>query len=315
MQKPAYFCTIEPERRLNCHGGPMREIINQMAQFEESIHQFYRDLQSHYRSDGYIHSFLQQLADDEKEHVRIIGKVSQHLNHQDPMERDVAWSPSDLKRLMTPLEQARAKLSKGPLSREELFECIVSVEFSEWNDLFSYVVSTIVQRDKTSLREFEKMQRHRLRIEQFFQSIPDGEPYLEQIRRAPRAWGQRILIAEDNPAVAQLLKLILERVATVEIAENGEEALQKTAADYYRIIISDVDMPVMDGIEFYERAVAQYPDIRSRFLFFTGDASAQRIAFFTENNIPYFIKPARFQTIRNKVMEMMNISPDTPAHP
>jgi YesN/AraC family two-component response regulator len=40
----------------------------------------------------------------------------------------------------------------------------------------------------------------------------------------------------------------------VETAKNGAEVFKKVRAGYYSAIISDVEMPLMNGIEFYKKA-------------------------------------------------------------
>jgi len=60
----------------------------------------------------------------------------------------------------------------------------------------------------------------------------------------------RILLAEDNPANQKLVTYILrDRGHTVEIAGNGQEALWLTEQNHYDVILMDVQMPDMDGIE------------------------------------------------------------------
>ena len=65
--------------------------------------------------------------------------------------------------------------------------------------------------------------------------------------------GVRILLVEDNELNTYVAKTILEGLSCmIDTAENGKEALQKFAqsADaYYNIILMDVHMPVMDGLE------------------------------------------------------------------
>jgi CheY-like chemotaxis protein len=286
-----------------------------MMELEESIYLFYRDLAGRFTGKGYLQEFLEALAEDEKEHVEILSRVCARLNQEDRFEPDLTVEASDLTRILKPLHQARTRFERELPSKKELFHCILSVEFSEWNDIFSYIVSTLIQRDKSFLRELEKIQRHRVRIEQFFESIPEGKIFLEKFRGLPKAWTEKILIVEDNLTVAELLKVVLERIAPVDIAENGEEGLKKLSEHYYRVIVSDVDMPILGGIEFYERGAELYPDISERFLFFTGDSSAERLAFFTGNNLRYCIKPARFQVIRDTVLEMMNLAPEGGTRP
>ncbi len=59
----------------------------------------------------------------------------------------------------------------------------------------------------------------------------------------------KILIVEDEVAIALGLQLLLEeRGHKVRIAENGEEGLRKSIKERPDILITDIKMPVMDGI-------------------------------------------------------------------
>ncbi|MFT3934108.1 MAG: two-component regulator propeller domain-containing protein [Chitinophagaceae bacterium] len=60
----------------------------------------------------------------------------------------------------------------------------------------------------------------------------------------------RILIAEDNPINQQLALIVLNKMGyDPEIAENGKEAVDKLEATDYDVILMDVQMPEMDGLE------------------------------------------------------------------
>ena len=60
----------------------------------------------------------------------------------------------------------------------------------------------------------------------------------------------RILIAEDNPINQQLALIVLTKMGyEPEIAENGKQAVDKQTRDHYDIILMDVQMPEMDGME------------------------------------------------------------------
>lgn len=60
----------------------------------------------------------------------------------------------------------------------------------------------------------------------------------------------RILAAEDTPSLRALLQLCLERAGhQVDLAENGSEALSRFVAGGYELVILDIQMPVMDGLE------------------------------------------------------------------
>ncbi|MDM7915586.1 MAG: response regulator, partial [Candidatus Eisenbacteria bacterium] len=59
----------------------------------------------------------------------------------------------------------------------------------------------------------------------------------------------RVLLVEDHPVNRKVAVKLLERVGvSVEVAENGQEALEMTAGRDYDLVFMDVQMPVMDGI-------------------------------------------------------------------
>ncbi len=74
--------------------------------------------------------------------------------------------------------------------------------------------------------------------------------------------GKRILIVDDEPSIVRLLKVNLERQGfTVETAENGVQALTQALADYPDLLITDIMMPEMDGLELVEH-VRGHPALR-----------------------------------------------------
>lgn len=70
---------------------------------------------------------------------------------------------------------------------------------------------------------------------------------------------KKILLVDDSASVRQVAGIALRRAGyeTLE-ASNGKEALEVLAGNRPNLIISDVNMPVMNGIEFL-RAVKQHP--------------------------------------------------------
>ena len=63
----------------------------------------------------------------------------------------------------------------------------------------------------------------------------------------------KILVVDDERAIRNTLKEILEFEGySVELAEDGKQALEKVGKEQYDLIYSDVKMPGMDGIEFLE---------------------------------------------------------------
>ena len=62
----------------------------------------------------------------------------------------------------------------------------------------------------------------------------------------------KILIIEDEPAIRRVLVKILaeeDKSHQIDEAENGIEAINKIKKESYDLIISDIKMPKVDGIE------------------------------------------------------------------
>jgi two-component system nitrogen regulation response regulator NtrX len=71
----------------------------------------------------------------------------------------------------------------------------------------------------------------------------------------------KILIVDDERAIRNTLKEILEyEKYKVEEAEDGMKALQMLQENHYDVVLLDIKMPKMDGIEVLEKAVADNPD-------------------------------------------------------
>ncbi len=66
---------------------------------------------------------------------------------------------------------------------------------------------------------------------------------------------KRILIADDSRAVRQLLRMVIQRHMDCDLmeAEDGQEAYEKLKADEYDILITDINMPRMNGLSLIGR--------------------------------------------------------------
>jgi two-component system response regulator AtoC len=71
----------------------------------------------------------------------------------------------------------------------------------------------------------------------------------------------RVLVVDDDPLIRDfLMETLLRTGCTVGLAATGEEALERMRAEDYDIILSDVRMPNMDGMELLKAARGSMPD-------------------------------------------------------
>jgi EAL domain-containing protein (putative c-di-GMP-specific phosphodiesterase class I)/CheY-like chemotaxis protein len=72
----------------------------------------------------------------------------------------------------------------------------------------------------------------------------------------------RLLLVDDDPAILRAYGNVLARHgATVETASNGREADERVKADAFDVIVSDISMPQMTGIEFIKAVRAHDLDV------------------------------------------------------
>ena len=81
---------------------------------------------------------------------------------------------------------------------------------------------------------------------------------------------RRILIADDDANTRFLCTEILQAAGfAAHTAPDGASALQMLSAHEYDLVITDVNMPLLDGIGLYAGAAAMEPRLKDRFIFMT----------------------------------------------
>jgi two-component system cell cycle sensor histidine kinase/response regulator CckA len=107
--------------------------------------------------------------------------------------------------------------------------------------------------------------------------------------------GLRVLVVEDEPALAVAVSEALEDAGfTVDCAGDGEEGLTRLTEASYDLIVCDLKMPRIDGMQFYRAMAAATPALARRVIFVTGDvAGTDAERFLEETACRWLSKPFR----------------------
>ncbi len=121
-----------------------------------------------------------------------------------------------------------------------------------------------------------------------------GTPQSDATRpNAPRA-----LLVDDEPVIRQALRRFFQRNGwEVDEAEDGAVALERlvgegASRERYAVIISDLRMPGVSGMDLYERIARERPELLDRLILSTGDSvSAEAADFLRRSACPVLNKP------------------------
>ncbi|HEU0101101.1 MAG TPA: response regulator [Mycobacteriales bacterium] len=106
----------------------------------------------------------------------------------------------------------------------------------------------------------------------------------------------RILLAEDNPVNQRVAQLVLERLGhAVETVGNGVQAVQAVLRKRYDVVLMDIQMPRMDGLQATQQIRAELPAAaQPRIIALTANALAEdRVACMDAGMDDYLAKPVR----------------------
>jgi CheY-like chemotaxis protein len=116
----------------------------------------------------------------------------------------------------------------------------------------------------------------------------------------------RILLAEDNVVNQKLALRILQQMGyRADLASNGIEAIESVERQAYDVVLMDVQMPEMDGLEASRRIAAKWPAAaRPRIVAMTANAmQGDREMCLASGMDDYLTKPIRVE----RLVEALNL--------
>lgn len=132
---------------------------------------------------------------------------------------------------------------------------------------------------------------------------------IRELPRLPLGNGERILAVDDEDSIRWMIRNTLKSLGyKVELAENGRDALEKLQHqedDPYQLILLDMMMPVMDGVQLIPILKEQYPQLP--ILIMSGmlpEKSPDQSPVIV--NLPFLHKPFSIENLAHRISEQIH---------
>ncbi len=118
------------------------------------------------------------------------------------------------------------------------------------------------------------------------------------------------LVVEDSPTMRQLIVFALRRLKTLRVteADDGVDALKKLQGTRFDILITDINMPIMDGLKLVKRVRSDPMHKETPIIIITTEGSTedrQRALQLGAN--AYITKPIQAPQVIAKVKELLKM--------
>jgi len=251
---------------------------------------------------------LERLAEDESRHSHLMGSAAELMRKRPQMPvSSVLVDDQTRSRVEGPLQKLLGDLQKGHVVEQDILDAIIQSETSEWNDIFLYVVNTC-QDSRTFQYIAATIQAHLKRIESYFATLPANQDPQPGLRRLPEIWQNSILVVDDDQAVLHMWERFLGRHARIARAENGRAALRAIEHEFFNVIVTDSDMPILDGVAFIRKAIEKDANLRGHFIICTADTTHEVKEVARDYDVPILKKPVTIGQMLETVQRVLEDS-------
>ena len=128
---------------------------------------------------------------------------------------------------------------------------------------------------------------------------------------------KKVLIVDDSALVRKQLRGLIEGLGfEVEIAKNGQEALDKASAEDFAVITMDVNMPVMDGLTAVKKIMRRNPTPILMVSSLTSEDAPTTMQALEHGAVDYVAKPGTFNVglastgadLEDKIVQLSRMS-------
>lgn len=153
----------------------------------------------------------------------------------------------------------------------------------------------------------------------FFITLPletsvESMVHSEEKAHPPLKSKSRILLVDDEEEILNILEFKCKQLCeNVEKVTSGEEALKKLKAKNFDIVLSDIKMPGMTGIQFLKALRNDAEILQPRFLFLTAGADIKEAdqAYISLHSDGLLLKTLSTEELHEKIRELALPSPET----
>lgn len=112
------------------------------------------------------------------------------------------------------------------------------------------------------------------------------------------------LVIDDDSCTRTFISAVFANEASISTACDGREALSLLEQHQYDVIISDVQMPHLNGLDLFTRVQTVAPEAAGKFILCTGNVTDEVVAFCSEYHIQLCAKPMMVDDIKTAVQKL-----------